>query len=137
LKKKSQIGTEYLIIVGFVTFAIISVLAIAYIYSNQIKDKIKLNQVESFADQVVSSSESVFFSGEPSRTTVELYLPEGVNSIGLNSDSLIVNTSVSSGNNVRVFDSKVPLNGTISVSEGKKKLSLEATQSYVQIIQLN
>lgn len=137
MKKKSQIGTEYLIVVGFVTFAIISILAIAYIYSDQIKDQIKLNQVESFANQIVGSSESVFFAGEPSKTTIELYLPDGVQSISLNPDSLIVNTSVSTGDNLRVFESKVPLNGTISISEGKKRLILEATQADVQITELS
>ncbi len=134
--KKSQIGIEYLIIVGFVTFAIISILTLAYIYSNQIKDKIKLNQVESFVLQLISSSESVFFAGEPSKTTIKLYLPEGVESITINTDNIIVTTRVNSGNNVRVFDSKVPLSGSVSATEGTKILSLEAKADSVLISQI-
>src|SRR3989344_1252201 len=126
IKKKGQIGIEYMIVVGFITFAIMSILTLAFFYSDKIKDQIKLNQIESFATQVVNSAESVFFAGEPSKTTINLYLPAGVDSIVLNSDSLIITTRVTSGTNKRVFESKVPLSGSISVTEGLKKIILEA-----------
>jgi len=34
--------------------------------------------VESFGEQLINSAESVYFAGEPSKTVVSLYLPEGV-----------------------------------------------------------
>ena len=68
---KAQVGIEYMMVVGFVTLAIVSVLTLAYFYSDQIKDSIRLNQVESFAMQILNSAESVFFAGEPSKTTVK------------------------------------------------------------------
>lgn len=133
IKKKGQIGVEYMIVVGFITFAIMSILALAFFYSDKIKDQIKLNQIESFATQVVNSAESVFFAGEPSKTTINLYLPSGVQDIELSQDSLIIITQVSSGSNKRVFESKVPLNGSIPITEGLKKIVLEAHQNYVAI----
>ena len=133
INTKSQAGVEYMIILGFVTFAVISILIMAYFYSDQIRDRLRLNQVESFANQLVNSAESVFFAGEPSKTTVRLYLPEGIKSIEITSDAIIINTHLSSGDNLRAFDSKVPLQGTISISEGIKKLSIEAKENYVLI----
>ncbi len=131
--KGGQAGIEYMIIIGFVTFTIISIFALAVIYSGQIKDKIKLNQVENFATQLINSAETVYFAGEPSKTTVRLYLPEGVTSLEFNSDYLVIITHTSSGNNKRAFESKVPIQGTISTSEGIKKLTIEAKESYVMI----
>jgi hypothetical protein len=134
--KRSQVGVEYLLVVGFISFAIISILALSYFYSGQIKDRIKLNQVEGFATQLVGFCESVFFAGEPSMKTVRLYLPDGVESIEINSDNIVITTIVSGGaQNKRVYESKVPLQGSITVEEGIKKLSLEATQDYVLINQ--
>ena len=130
---KSQAGIEYMILLGFVTFAVISILIMAYFYSDQIRDRLRLNQVESFASQLVNSAESVFFAGEPSKTTVRLYLPDGIKSIEIVSDAIIINTHLSSGDNLRAFDSNVPLQGTISISEGIKKLSVEAKEDYVLI----
>lgn len=133
--KKAQVGIEYMIIVGFVTFAIMSVLVLAMSYSGQVKDKIKLNQVESFAEQLLNSAESVFFAGEPSKTTINLYLPDGVKEINITSDYLIISVNLSSGENRRVFESKVPIRGTISTGEGIKKLTLTATDNDLFISQ--
>jgi len=137
LKKKSkgQVGVEYMIIIGFITFAIMSILALAFFYSGQIKDQIKLNQVESFATQLINSAESVFFAGEPSKTTVRLYLPEDVHSITVNTDYIFIITNVSSKTNQRAFYSKVPLSGAITSTEGIKKLTLQAQEDSVLISQ--
>jgi len=138
--KRSQVGVEYIIIVGFVTMAIISIVVLAYFYSGQIKDKIRLNQVESFAFNLVSSAEVVFFAGEPSKTTISLYLPEGVVTILVaeDEDAIVITTQVSGGRyNTRAFYSKVPLNASspISTSAGIKNLVLEAEANYVMITQ--
>ncbi len=126
MQKKAQVGIEYMIVMGFVTFAIISILALAILYSDRIKDRIKLNQIESFAVQLLNSAESVFFAGEPSKTTVRLYLPEGVNNITVTTEYLIIETTISSGLNRQSFKSKVPLAGAVSSGQGIKKLSLQA-----------
>lgn len=134
--EKSQVGVEYLIVVGFISFAIISILALSYFYSGQIKDRIRLNQIEGFASQLIGFSESVFFAGEPSMKTVRLYLPDGVDSIEINSNNIVIITTVSGGGqNKRAYESKVPLQGNITFTEGIKKLSLEAKQNYVLINQ--
>ncbi len=135
LKKRGQTGTEYLIIVGFVTFAVMAIVAIAFTMSNSTKDRLKMNQVESFANTLVKNAESLFFAGEPSKTTVTLYLPEGANNITITQYNIIIRVDSSSGQAIRLFESRVPLNGTISGGEGAKNLILEAKEDYVLITQ--
>src|SRR3989344_2959010 len=130
---KAQAGVEYMIIISFVTFAIMAILLLAYFYSGLIHDRIKINQVESFGIQLVNQAESVFFSGEPSIATIRLYLPDGVQSINVNSDSLVIISSTSTGENVRSFTSRVPLQGNISASEGTKTITLRAEEDYVSM----
>ncbi|HLC78571.1 MAG TPA: hypothetical protein VJH92_05590 [Candidatus Nanoarchaeia archaeon] len=133
-KSKAQVGIEYLMVVGFVTLAVISVISLALFYSAQIKDRIRLNQIENFATQLVNSAESVFFAGEPSKSTIRLYIPDGVKSIEINSDHVFVTTIIGNGINTRVYESKVPLNGSIgNVAEGIRKITLEAKQDFVDI----
>ena len=131
---KAQVGIEYMMVVGFVTLAIVSVLTLAYFYSDQIKDRIRLNEVESFATQVLNSAESVFFAGEPSKTTVKLYLPEGVNEIAISPEGILIKTKTrSGGENVRFYESKVPLVGSISSTEGIKRVAVIAEEDKVSI----
>lgn len=135
MKKKAQIGIEYLIIVGFVTLAIIMVLALAVIYSDKIKDQIKLNQVEAFGTQVINTAETVFFAGEPSKTTIKFYLPDGVEEIEIISDAVVITTHTSSGQNKRAYHSNVPLQGNITSGEGTKIIKFQAETDYVSITQ--
>lgn len=132
-QKKGQIGIEYMIIIAFVTFAIMTTLSLAVFYSGQVKDDIKLNQVENFAVQLINSAESVFFAGEPSKATVRLYLPEGVQSVAINSEGLFITVQGSHGITKRLFTSRVPLSGSISPNQGTKKITLTATETNVLI----
>ena len=132
-KKKGQGAVEYLIIVGFVTFAVISVLLIAYIYAGGVRDKIKINQMEIFASNVIDSAESLFYSGEPSRATIVVYIPKGTTDITILGNEIILTMSTSSGTTIRAFTSTVPLEGTILSNEGAKTLTLIAQPNSVMI----
>lgn len=130
-RKKGQISTEYLIVVGFVTFLIVSVLGLSLFYSSQIRDKIRFNQLQNFANKVISSSEQVFFSGEPSKSTITAYLPSGVGSVSILTNEIVFNVSSSSGFTVIAFSSDVPLYGSISNLEGVKRISISANSTSV------
>lgn len=131
-RKRGQVSTEYLIIIGFVTFFIISMVGIAFFYSNTIKDRIKVTQINNFANKIISSSESVFYAGKPSKATIFVYLPDNVKKIEIAGD-LIFEFQTSSGTNKVAFSSKVPLSGTLTTSPGLKKIQMEAEEDYVII----
>ena len=134
-RKKGQISVEYLIVVSFVTFIVLTILGISLFYSAQIQDSIKFNQLERFAKKIISSAESTFYSGEPSRTTINSYLPEGVTDIRIIENSLIFNVSSAGGTSVIAYSSTVPIEieGTISTSSGLKKILITAEENIVKI----
>lgn len=134
--KLAQASTEYLIIVGFVTFIIIVILGIAFFYSGGIKDQIKTTQINNFANKIISTAESVFYYGEPSKATVSVYLPDNIKQISLTEDNLIITFQTSSGLNVVAFSSKVKMEGAISISQGLKKIEIIAEEDKVAINQV-
>lgn len=117
---------EYIIILGFVMFALIGILGLAFYYSGGIKDRIRLVQVNNFANKITSTAENVFYYGEPSKATISVYLPEGVKNIEILDKDIIISTYTSSGLEKRAFSSNVPLEGNISFSSGIKKLVVKA-----------
>ena len=137
MTRKSQVSTEYLIVIGFVTFLIVSTLAIGFFYIGQINDKIKINQLQNFANKITSSAESVFYAGEPSKVRISTYLPGGVESIEIdeNEDVIRFTIATSSGTNTISFSSNVPISGTISKNEGVKVIIIEAQSNQVFISQ--
>lgn len=124
--KKGQISAEYLIVVGFITFLVLTILAAGLFYSSQISDRIKLNQMNNFANKVISSSESIFFAGEPSKATINAYLPSGVEALDIYDKEIVFNISTSSGITVISYPSNVPLSGLLSNSEGVKVIHITA-----------
>ncbi len=131
--KKSQISSEYLVIIGFVTFVIIGILGIAFFYTGAIKDRMRINQITNFASKIISTSESLFYSGKPSKATVSAYLPDGITGIQIAEQSLIFTVYTSSGENKISFPSKVPITGNIIGTQGVKKITIEAQESAVSI----
>jgi len=131
--KRGQISVEYLVIIGFVTIVVIGILGLALIYSGAIKDKIKISQVNSFANKIISTAESVFYAGEPSKSTISVYLPENVEEILISENSLIISIQTSTGTNRISFSSKVPISGSIGVFSGLKKIKIEADEEKVNI----
>ena len=132
-KTKGQISVEYLVIVGFITFIVIGILGIGLVYSESIKDRIKISQMSNYANKVISTSESVFYSGEPSKSTISVYLPEGIKGIEIIENNLIMSIQTSSGITKTSFSSNVPISGTLSPSFGIKKIQIVAEEDMVVI----
>lgn len=138
-KDRAQISIEYLIIVGFVTFIVISIIGIAFFYSGTMKGKIKENQVTDFANKIILTAESVYYSGYPSKSTINAYLPEAVSEIRIENNELVISYGTSSGQNTISFPSKVPIeeNSTASIShsQGLKRIEIKAQSDKVIISQ--
>lgn len=126
LNYKSQASIEYLIVIGFVTFVLIGILGVALYYSGTIKDRIQSLQINNCAGNIIDSAESVYYSGSPSKTTIQCYLPENVKSIDISENSLFVSYQTSSGISKTAFSSNVPLSGNITVFSGLRKISITA-----------
>lgn len=134
--KRAQVSFEYLIIMGFITFVIVAVLGLAVYYSGNIRDRIITNQLNNCANKIVSTAESVFYLGEPSKSTITCYLPDGVKNVTIFSDSVYFEIQTSSGVNKIYFDSNVPLEGEFVFTEGVRKIELRAASDRVIVTQV-
>jgi len=143
--KRGQISVEYLIVVGFVVFLVISILGVALFYASGIKDRIRINQLNNFANKIISNAEAVFFAGEPSKVTITAHLPEGVTNIVIQEDPpasgqdiILFDIETSSGQSRIAFSSDVPIDDVgsdISNTPGVKRLCITAQQSDVLIVE--
>jgi hypothetical protein len=125
-----------LIVIAFVVFLIITVLSIALFYSGNLTDTVKMKNIQNYAEDVVSSAESVFYRGEPSKITIGVYLPGGVQDIYFEEDSLVIELETGAGLNKVAFSSNVPISGNLSVSSGKKRVQLSAQSNGVLVSEL-
>ncbi|MFA5060869.1 MAG: hypothetical protein WC494_00960 [Candidatus Pacearchaeota archaeon] len=135
ITKRGQVSIEYIILVGFITFVIIGTLGLAFFYSGGIKDHVRSNQVSNFAGKIISTAESVYYYGSPSKATISVYLPEGVKEIELYEKNILITLQTSSGIEKVAFTSKVPIEGNLSSSFGIKNIEILAQDNKTTIYQ--
>ena len=134
--KKSQASVEYIVLVGFITIVLIGILGIALFYSGSARDRIKIYQVSNFANKILSSAETVFYAGEPSKSTISVYLPNEVTDIQILENSILIEIQTNSGRNKMSFTSKVPLSGTLTSRGGMKKIEIISRENSAEINQI-
>lgn len=133
--ERGQISIEYVIIVGFVSLVLIGIIGLAFFYTGAIADRLVLNQVAEFSEKVISSSERVFYAGEPSRATIVASLPEGVQDITVVDYDLVFNITTSNGEVIIAYTSDVLLEGNLSSNSGAKEILLIASDDMVTLVE--
>ena len=136
--KRGQVSFEYLILVGFVTMLIAGILVIAIYYTDRAQDQNRLSQVDKFSNKIISTAEYIFYAGEPSKTTVSVYLPDGVDSVEILENGIVVSVHTSTGLNTISYNSNVAITGVngsneLSHIQGLKKIEIVARTNDVTI----
>ncbi|RMD66516.1 hypothetical protein D6817_03955 [Candidatus Pacearchaeota archaeon] len=125
--RSSQVSAEYLIVSAFVIGLIVIALSTGIYYTSVVKNQVKFDQLDKFATQLTAAAEEVYFQGPPAKTTIRLYLPQGVNSISILSKEIVFNVSSTGGIDAFIsYPSKAPLQGTLSTNSGLKTITIQA-----------
>lgn len=132
-KKRGQISLEYLLVVGLTTIIVIFLLAISGYYSREVETTINTNQIDAIAKEIVDTAESMYYFGEPSKTTIKVFIPRGIEEINVSANELNFKVRTQSGLTDMFYRSSVPLQGGISYSYGLHYVIVEARGGYVWI----
>ena len=145
---KGQSSLEYLIIVALTFAIIVPTTYLFYNYSRESSQEITDAQVIQFGRILVDTSESIFYSGQGSKTVLDMNVPEKITSaVIIEGKEFVLNMSTPFGISEIVFFSSVNItaigpycNGNIcSIPEftipGLKKVKVEAISAESVIIQ--
>mgnify|MGYP001614875340 CR=1 FL=1 len=133
MRLKSQVSLEYLLIMGFVVIMTVPLIVLYYSYTLNSRDEIITSQVNQIATEIVDAAESVYFLGEPSQTTIKVYMPNQIVSASLDNKEIQFNVSTKSGVSEIVQVSSVQLNGSLPKEQGIYTLTIRANETRVDI----
>ena len=138
-KMKSQSSLEYLLIVALTFVIIVPTIYLFYNYSKESSKELKDAQITKVGNSIIDSAKSIFYSGQGSKTVLELNVPDNVNSVSIiDARELVFNTTTNFGISEIVFFSSVNITTIISncnanvcmlpelASSGLKKVKVEA-----------
>lgn len=131
--KRGQVSLEYTFIVGFALMMLIPILIMYNTHRETVKNDVNLVQISSIATKITDNADKVHFMGEPSKTTIEVRMPEGVQDVVINGRS--INFRVDINDNlvdVRSY-SDINLTGYVSPDPGRKSITIAAIEDAVNI----
>ncbi|MBI2108443.1 hypothetical protein HYT54_04920 [Candidatus Woesearchaeota archaeon] len=131
--KRSQAGIEYLMIIGFVTLITIPLIIIYFTSVQDTGDEINSRQALNIARKIADASESVYFLGEPSQTTIKAYIPPNVHNATLNGREVMYVVRTRYGLSELVQISSVNMTGSLPINQGIHSIALKAQSNGVTI----
>jgi uncharacterized protein (UPF0333 family) len=130
---KSQVSVEYMLVMGFAALMTVPLLLIYYSYSSDSSESVAASQALQIARRIVDASESVYYLGSPSQTTLKLSFPDKIYSTNLSNKELVFKIKTKNGITDIVQVSAVNLSGNLPTSQGIHVITISAQNNYVQI----
>lgn len=131
--KKSQASSEYLIIVGFVVGITIPLMLVYFTFANDVNDQIVASQLDQIAKSIVDAADTVYFLGEPSQTTMKVYLPANIKEVRIINKVVDYKIKTKAGVSDIAYISSANLTGTLPISSGVHFITVKATSIGVEL----
>jgi hypothetical protein len=134
---RGQAAFEYLMIFSIVIVLLLALVLYAGDMTTRNQEDLKVSNAISVVNEIAESANIVKTQGRPSQVTLEsIYIPEGVQSINITGNMVLMKIRISSGVTDIFAISKATMNGSISTSQGIKKIRIRAEESYVNITEV-
>lgn len=130
---KSQVSVEYMLIMGFAALMTVPLLLIYYTYSSSTSDSVATSQALQIARKIVDASESVYYLGKPSQTTLKLNFPDKIYSTNLSDKEVVFKIKIKNEVTDIVQLSSVNMNGSLPTTQGIHIITIKAEDGYVKI----
>ena len=155
MTSKGQSGIEYIVVTGFALLALTPVLYLLFTSVQSYQTETASAQMSAVGRELIATAERVYHSGPPSKLTVEVRIPDGVQAMiirrnnpdtttctkctellyVLNSGGQVVSSTQVDVHGVEPWEddggvSTYPFNQSM-VSAGTRRFTLEAVQNYV------
>ncbi len=132
-QRKSQVSVEYMMVIGFATVMTIPLLVIYYTYSSDTRDSVATTQALQIARRIADASESVYYLGKPSQTTLKLNFPDRIDSTNLSNREVVLRMKVENGLTDVVEISAINMTGTLPKTQGIHIVTIKANDGFVEI----
>ena len=128
-----QTAFEYLMLFSLA----LTILAVLVLYSQQMTERnredIRVANAITAVNKIAEAADIVYTQGKPSQITVSVYIPEGIESIDISNNKILMKVNIASGLSDIFAFSKAELEGSIQTISGMKKIKVIAEENYVNI----
>jgi len=133
---KAQVSLEFLMIIGIALMMTFPLIIIFFQQQENIQTEIGASQIDKVASEIRDAADEVYYLGAPSKKTVTVYMPEGVNGIEISSNRMVF-TVEAPGNDYELVKWSVAnftgSSSSLQTYAGVHHISVQAYDNYVEI----
>lgn len=135
LSIKGQVSMEYMTIMGLSLLLLMPLVVIFAQQSNSLQEEVDAVQIEKIGLSIIDSAEELFFLGSPSQKLLEIYFPNSIEQITIESQAIVFYYN---DNESFAAESSLPLNltGTINIHPGIHNVLIKAETANINISEL-
>jgi uncharacterized protein (UPF0333 family) len=134
---RGQAAFEYLMIFSIVIVLLLALVLFAGDMTTRNQEDLKVSNAIAVVNEIAESANIVKTQGRPSQITLDsVYIPEGVQSINITGNMILMKLRISTGTSDIFAISKATMNGSISNSMGIKRIRIRAEDNYVNITEV-
>jgi hypothetical protein len=130
---KAQSASEFLIIVSVALTILIPLILLVNQSLMGYSDDTKISLAREAVKKLGDNADWVFSQGPPAKVTVEVYIPDGVESVSINNNEILYKVRTSAGITDVYYDTVPELRGTLPEKSGYYFVSLTSFSNYVNI----
>lgn len=133
MPKKGQASLEQLVVTG-IGIAFIAIFF--YVALNFATDNVHASQAKDTVDKIAKAADYVYALGPDSKTTIDVYMPGGIESIEVSGNRVYMRISLPSGDADVFANTQAQLNGTLHAIAGAQEITL-TTSSNGSLVNIN
>jgi len=130
---KAQVSMEYLLLFGFAALMTFPIIVLFFTQSQDMNDDVANAQIDRVLREIVDAADTVYYTGEPARKTVKVYMPKHVESVIVNRNYIQANITSGRGTFSVTKSSAANLTGTLTSTVGVHIVKVEAQSNQVNI----
>lgn len=133
---KGQYSIEFILVFAFSLIVIIPLINLMHSQYSESKDSLDESQARQVLDQIAMAAQTTYYSGYPTRTTLELFFPKGISDIthvSMQNNDIIKSELVfksTRGSAKSDLVAVLPFNISVSLktTDGKRRILVKAEQ---------
>jgi uncharacterized protein (UPF0333 family) len=130
---KAQAAMEYLLVMAFVFVILTGILLVAYLQSSSFQTDVSAAQIQKVGNQIVDAANTVYYAGPPTKKTIKLYFPDGIQSISFNNQTLLFTMQGSKGPYEYAVFASTNMTGQLRTNAGLHTISAVAKPGFVNL----
>lgn len=135
MKKRGQVATEYLVIIGFILILLVPITIIYFRYTGSTSDIVGSAKTSQIAGEIVKAANEVYAFGEGSQKKIKIGFPDGITGVDFSGKEIVFVLKDSKGREsqiVEVADTNFAAT-TFPVTPGQKDLVIKSMGTLVAV----